>query len=121
MRFTEVIIDGAALNWLVSIWFGVKHGPEIALGEMFAERSDRSYCRVVLERRLRDALLRLNHKVPTEALRDTCRKLMCNHALSLVEHNRQVHRMLVDGPVRRGAGRSLPGVDMGLRRGLVSI
>jgi len=52
---------------------------------------------VVLERRLRQALVRLNSELPSDALEDACRKLTRTDAPSLVERNRAVHRMLVDG------------------------
>jgi type I restriction enzyme R subunit len=52
---------------------------------------------VVLEQRLRDALVRLNPGLPPEALEDAYRKLTRADAPSLVERNRAMHRMLVDG------------------------
>ena len=73
------------------------HGPDIAVGELLAERSDPNYRDVVLERRLREALARLNPELPPEALGDAYRKLTRVDAPSLVERNRAVHRMLVDG------------------------
>ncbi len=73
------------------------HGPDIAAGEPGAERSDPNYRDVLLERRLRQALVRLNPDLPPEALEDAYRKLTRVDAPSLVERNRAVHRMLVDG------------------------
>ena len=70
---TESVIEQAALSWLESLGFAVKHGPEIAPGELTAERSD--YGQVVLEDRLRQALARLNPQLPAEALDDAFRKL----------------------------------------------
>ena len=67
------------------------------LGRSFAERSDPTYRDVVLERRLRDALVRLNPNLPAEAVEDAYRKLTRTDAPSLVDLNRTVHRMLVDG------------------------
>ena len=58
--FTESVVEDAALAWLGGLGYAIKHGPEIAPGEIFAERSDPTYRDVVLERRLRDALVRLN-------------------------------------------------------------
>lgn len=62
---------------------------------------------VVLERRLRTALTRLNPNLPTEALEDVHRKLMRVDAPSLVERNRAVHRMLVDWTVRENVRAAL--------------
>ncbi len=35
--FTESIVE-AALGWLASLGYSVKHGPEIASGELLTER-----------------------------------------------------------------------------------
>jgi type I restriction enzyme R subunit len=95
--FTESVVEDAALAWLEAIGYAVLHGPEIASGELFAERRDPGYRDVVLEQRLRDALARLNPELPAEALEDAFRKLTRVDAPSLVERNRATHRMLVDG------------------------
>ncbi len=47
--------------------------------------------------RLRQALVRLNPELPPEALEDAYRKLTKSDVPSLIERNRAVHRMLVDG------------------------
>jgi type I restriction enzyme R subunit len=96
-KLTESVVEAAALAWLESLGYAVLHGPEIAAGMPGAERSDPNYRDVVLERRLRQALMRLNPDLPTEALDDAFRKLTRTDAPSLIERNRAVHRMLVDG------------------------
>lgn len=35
---TESVVESAALAWLESLGYAVKHGPEIAPGELLAER-----------------------------------------------------------------------------------
>ncbi|MEK7717187.1 MAG: type I restriction endonuclease subunit R, partial [Pseudomonadota bacterium] len=95
--FTESIVEDAALAWLEELGYAVVHGPEIAVGEPAAERSDPNYRDVVLEGRLRQALVRLNPDLPPDAIEDAFRKLTRTDAPSLVERNRAVHRMLVDG------------------------
>ncbi|MCE2487327.1 MAG: type I restriction endonuclease subunit R, partial [Desulfurellaceae bacterium] len=52
---------------------------------------------VVLERRLRDALVRLNPSLPTEALDDAFRRLSHPDGPTLEARNRAFHRLLVDG------------------------
>ena len=96
-RFAESVVEDAALAWLEALGYSVLHGPDIAAGEPGAERSDPNYRDVVLDGRLHQALVRLNPDLPHEALEDASRKLMRNDAPSLVERNRAVHRMLVDG------------------------
>jgi type I restriction enzyme R subunit len=97
MSFTESVVEDATLAWLEALGNAVLHGPELAAGEPGAERSDPNYRDVLLERRLRQALVRLNPDLPSEALEDAYRKLTRVDAPSLVERNRAVHRMLVDG------------------------
>jgi type I restriction enzyme R subunit len=96
-RFTESVVEDAALAWLESLGYAVLHGPEIAPDAPGAEPSDPNYRDVVLERRLRQALVRLNPELPPDALEDAFRKLTRADAPSLVERNRAVHRVLVDG------------------------
>ena len=54
--FTDSTFENAALGWLEGLGYAVLHGPEIASD---AGRSDPNYRHVVLERRLRHALVRL--------------------------------------------------------------
>ena len=95
--FAESVVEDAALVWLAALGYAVLHGPEIAAGEPAAERSDPNYRDVVLEQRLREALVRLNPDLSAEALEDAFRKLMRADAPSLIERNRTMHHMLVDG------------------------
>ena len=95
--FAESVVEDATLAWIEGLGYAVLHGPDIAAGMPGAERSDPGYRDVVLERRLRDALLRLNSNLPAEALDDAFRRLTRTDAPSVVERNRAVHRLLVDG------------------------
>lgn len=95
--FTESVVEDAALAWLAGLGYAVLHGPDIAVGMLGAERSDPNYRDVVLENRLRQSLVRLNPALPPDALEDAFRKLTRADAPSLVERNRAIHRMLVDG------------------------
>jgi type I restriction enzyme, R subunit len=95
--FSESLVEDAALAWFEGLGYTVLHGPEIAVGMVGAERNDPNYRDVVLDGRLRQALVRLNPDLPAEALEDAFRKLTRTDAPSLVERNRAVHRMLVDG------------------------
>jgi type I restriction enzyme R subunit len=92
---TESVVEEAALAWLESMGYLVLSGPEIAPGELAAERED--YGQVVLEGRLRQALQRLNPQVLADALEEALRKLTRLEFLSAVKNNRALHRMLVEG------------------------
>ena len=95
MRFTESVVENAALAWLESTGWQVAHGPDIAPDMPAAERRD--YGEVVLAQRLRDALARLNPQLPAEAVEDAFRRLTRPEGADLVTRNRAVHRLLVDG------------------------
>jgi len=93
--FTESVVEQAALAWLESSGWHVAHGPDIAPDMPTAERRD--YGEVVLEQRLRDALARLNPELPAEALEDAFRKLTRPEGADLIQRNRALHRLLVNG------------------------
>ena len=97
MSLGEAQVEQAALAWFGGLAYAILHGPEISVGMPGAERTDPGYRDVVLERRLRQAFVRLNPDLPPEALEDAYRKLIRADAPSLIERNRAVHRMLVDG------------------------
>jgi type I restriction enzyme R subunit len=93
--FTESVVEEAALAWLEAVGWRIAHGPDIAPDMPAAERRD--YSEVVLAQRLRDALARLNPALPAEALEDAFRKLTRPQAPDLMQRNRALHRLLVDG------------------------
>ena len=95
--FTESVVEEAALEWLEGLDYELLGGPEIAAGELGAERSDPNYRDVILERRLRQALVQINPALPPEALDDAFRRLTRIDGPSLITRNRNLHRMLVDG------------------------
>ena len=95
--FCESVVEQATLAWLEALGYAVLHGPDIAAGVPGAERSDPNYRDAILERRLHQALVRLNPDLSPEAAEDAYRKLTRVDAPSLVGRNRVLHRMLVDG------------------------
>jgi len=92
---TESVVEQAALAWLERVGWQIAHGPEIAPDMPAAERAD--YGEVVLGTRLRDALARLNPDLPADALEDAFRKLTRPEGADLIQRNRALHRLLVDG------------------------
>src|SRR3989475_2410703 len=103
--FTESTVEGAALELFENLGYAILHGPEIAPGELFAERKE--YSEVLLQGRLKEALVRINPKIPAETVEEAVRKLQHAESPNLIENNRRFHRFLSDGvPVEyRGAGR----------------
>ena len=105
MTFHESIVEQAALAWLKGLGYATAQGPDIAPDGKAAERT--GYQQVILERRLRDALARLNPDLPAEAHEEAFRRLLRAAEPSLPARNRSLHRMLTDGVTveyRRGDG-----------------
>ncbi len=92
---SESTLEAATLEWLEALGYGTAHGAEIAPGELLAERGD--YTEVLLERRLRAALERLNPGLPYEAIDAVVRKVTRLPAPTLVGNNHVFHLMLVNG------------------------
>ena len=70
---SESVVEQAALAWLESRGYTIRHGPDLGPGEpgrAGVERHD--YTQVVLEDRLRQALARLNPHLPVEATEEPC-------------------------------------------------
>jgi type I restriction enzyme, R subunit len=93
--FSESVVEQAALAWLEAGGWQIAHGPDIAPDMPASERAD--YGEVVLAQRLLDALARLNPELPADALEDAFRKLARPEGAELIQRNRALHRLLVDG------------------------
>jgi type I restriction enzyme R subunit len=111
-RFTESDAEEAALGWLESLGYSIKHGPAIAFDVDGGERTDPGYRDTILQNRLNQALARLNPELPAAAVADAYRKLLRVEAPTLLARNRALHRILVDGvtvetpgPMARSPGR----------------
>jgi type I restriction enzyme R subunit len=95
MSLNESIVEDAALEWFGELGYAVGHGPHLAPGEPAAERD--SFSEVVLVRRLREAIRRLNFSIPEEAREEALRKVLRVGTPSLTQTNRAFHKMLRDG------------------------
>ncbi|HEY6253739.1 MAG TPA: type I restriction endonuclease subunit R, partial [Candidatus Angelobacter sp.] len=91
----ESTVEEAALSWFEELGYAIVHGPEIAPGELFAERA--AYGDVVLAKRLREALTRINPGIPPDAVEEAARRILHPETASLTENNRRFHQMLVEG------------------------
>ena len=94
-KFTEGVVEDAALEWLVELGYAVLHGPDIGPEGPAPERG--SYDEVLLTGRLRKSLALLNPHLPAEVLEDVLRKVCQTETPSLIEENRRLHRCLVEG------------------------
>jgi len=94
-KFTESTVEDAALEIFEELGYAILHGPDIAPGELFAERAE--YSDVLLLGRLKQALAKVNAKIPAVAMEDAIRKLLSVAGPNLEESNRRFHHFLTDG------------------------
>ncbi|WP_283431170.1 type I restriction endonuclease [Neorhodopirellula lusitana] len=91
----EDTVEQAALDWLSEVGFDVLHGSTIAPDGDDPERA--SFQNVVLEERLRDAIERLNPRLPSEAVNEALRKVLRPDLPTVIQNNRAFHQRLRDG------------------------
>jgi type I restriction enzyme R subunit len=92
---TESEVEDVALSWLGRLGYPIKHGPDIASDGVEPERV--GYGQVILEDRLRRALVELNPGLPSEVIDDAFRRLTRPDGATIEARNRSFHRMLIDG------------------------
>ncbi len=92
---SESTVEEAALDWLGEVGWGRRFGPDIAPGELWAERQ--SWDQTVLTGRLEHAITRLNPGVPASARNEALRRVLRLDAPTTVARDRLFHRYLVDG------------------------
>lgn len=100
---SESDVEGIVLGWFSELGYSVLYGPDIAPGELGAERVE--YSDPFLPDRVRSFLSRLNPFLPSETLEEAFRKLSRLDSPSLIQQNRLFHKMLVEGiPVEYRSG-----------------
>lgn len=95
MNFVESHVEEAALCWLGELGYQVAYGPNLQPEGPSQERS--SFGDVLLLGRVQSALTELNPTLPASALEQALRKVLGVQGSSLIEQNRNFHRLLVDG------------------------
>jgi type I restriction enzyme R subunit len=88
-------LEQTVLYWLSGLGCTVLSGPDIAPGELLAERAE--FDEVVLKTRLRDALARLNPALDATTIDEAIRKLLHPAHVSLIRNNHTIHNYLVNG------------------------
>jgi type I restriction enzyme R subunit len=91
----EAQIELVTLDYFRKLGYEYINGPVIAPEGEAQERAD--YRQVVLTGRLRNAMTRINPRVPEEAIEDALRQVTRTESPSLMVNNRAFHRMLTDG------------------------
>ena len=108
--FNESTVEQAAMEWLSDLGWETSYGPDIAPGTPAQERDN--YTEVVLERRLRDALERLNPDLDDEALETALHRITNPDGPTHEGRNRSFHLDLINGVTveRRGLDGTVSGV-----------
>lgn len=91
-RVTESVAEDAALKWFADLGYELEEGTPGEPGPHREALGD-----VVLVARLRQALDRLNPRLPVAAREEGVRKLLLQESPTLIQQNRRNHAMLVDG------------------------
>jgi type I restriction enzyme R subunit len=91
---TESTVERAVFSWLEGLGYAIKHGPEIAPGELYAKRKDND--KVILGQRLLDAIARLNPDLPPEVFENAFHKITRPDGPILEARNRAFHKKLVE-------------------------
>ncbi|MGI3165345.1 type I restriction endonuclease subunit R [Pseudooceanicola sp. 200-1SW] len=93
--FNEDLVEQAALHILQEL--GWRYEEPLAIAPDGPDRRRVSNGDVVLAGLLHDAARRLNPEIPEEALEQALRQVQISETPSLIEENRRLHRLLVDG------------------------
>lgn len=91
----EAGLEVVVLQLLGDLGWAVTHGPDIAPGEAAAERDD--YRQVVLPRRLRAAVVRLNPRLPLDAVEDVLKTALRPESQVAESENWRAYRLLIEG------------------------
>jgi type I restriction enzyme, R subunit len=92
---SEAAVEHVVLDQLADLGYTLSTDSEIGPDGKAPERD--AYVDVVFAKRLLGAVERLNPAIPAEARGDALRKVFATEMPSLVEENRRLHRLLVEG------------------------
>lgn len=92
---SEAAIEQLVLDQLAGLGYAIAADGEIGPDGKAPERE--AYADVVLVKRLNAAIERLNPAIPAEARGDALRKVLATEKPSLVEENRRLHKLIVEG------------------------
>ena len=90
----ESEVEDDCLAMLSDLGYSRVYGPDISEGGLWEERK---YNEVVLVKRLRDALRRINKGIPEDAIDEAIKKVLRAASQNLVADNQEFHRLAVNG------------------------
>jgi type I restriction enzyme R subunit len=92
---SEAAVEQVVLDHLARLGYTISSDAEIGPDGKAPERE--AYADVFLAKRLAAAIKKLNPTIPSEARGDALRKVLATEKPSLVEENRRLHKMMVEG------------------------
>ncbi|WP_175751569.1 type I restriction endonuclease subunit R [Burkholderia anthina] len=92
---SEAAVEEALLTQLAALGYAVEREEDIGPDGHRPERE--GHDQVVLQKRLAEAVARLNPALPPEARHDAVRKVTQSELPNLLEENRRIHRLLTEG------------------------
>ncbi len=95
MTINESMVEQAALSVLENIGYSILSSEEASPDTVDPQRA--AYQNVILQGRLKSTVERINPTIPTYAIDDALRTLQRWETPTLVEENRRIHQMLVNG------------------------
>ncbi|MFZ3130043.1 MAG: type I restriction endonuclease subunit R, partial [Desulfosporosinus sp.] len=94
-NYCESHLEEATLEWFEELGYEIVFAPDIAPDGEYPERED--YSDVILNDRLKEALARINPKMPSDALEDAFRQIVIPQSPSLIMNNKAFQKMITDG------------------------
>lgn len=94
-NFCESHLEEATLEWFEELGYEIVFGPDIAPDGEYPERED--YSDVILNDRLKEALTRINQRMPSDAIEDAFRQITIPQSPSLIMNNKAFQKMITDG------------------------
>lgn len=92
---SEAAVELALLEQLRGLGYSIEHEERIGPDGNLPERE--SHDEVVLKKRFMDSVARLNPGLPMDARQDAIRKVMQSELPSLLEENRRIHKLMIEG------------------------
>ena len=93
--FNENHLEESVIELLQPMGYGYAFGPDISPGGDYQERKDHK--EVILPLRVKEALYRINRKLPEEALEEAFRQIITFNSPMIQENNRHFHQILTEG------------------------
>lgn len=94
-KITEDHVEEACLDWLEELGYSILHGPDISPDGDNPERA--AYDVTILIDRFKTAFKKINPHLSTDSFEYTLRKLQQSELPTLVEENRRIHQLIIDG------------------------